>query len=258
MISQSLKEIGLSETEVDVYLALLKTSGAQPASIVANKTRMNRTTAYKTLLQLAKRGLVAKTLKYGIISFYADEPEEKLKNLIESKQDKLQEANRKIFEELPALMMKDANYDRLPKVRYYEGVEGIKQIYEMILKVGQDYYRYGDITKIYGMLGEFTDEYIHKRNKLKIKAHAIMPYNKKGGQKLMERDKSELRESLYLPEELFPIEGEIRIFGDKVAILSLRKESPIGVVIESEVIAKMFKSIFMLTWENRNEQAFKI
>jgi hypothetical protein len=51
-IEQVLKDLGLQDKESEVYLALLKTPGVQPASVIAKKTDLNRTTVYKTLIRL--------------------------------------------------------------------------------------------------------------------------------------------------------------------------------------------------------------
>lgn len=256
-LKQALEKIGLSKIEVETYLTLLKTAGAQPASILANRMRINRTTTYKALINLSKLGLATKTMKHGIICFFAEDPEDTLKALVEEKKEVLKEVNTTILEALPSLIVGEEGSPHLPKIRYYEGIEGIKQIYEAILKEGVDYYRYGDITKIYGTLGDFTDDYIKRRNKMGITAHAIMPYHKRS-EELYKKDKEELRKALYIPHDLFPIEGEVRIFGNKVAILSLKKDSPIGVIIDSEIVARMFKSIFMLTWQDYAKKTFKI
>ncbi|MFH1410391.1 MAG: helix-turn-helix domain-containing protein, partial [Patescibacteria group bacterium] len=69
-LKQALEEIGLSKIEVEAYLTLLKTAGAQPASILANRMGINRTTAYKALINLSKLGLATKTMKHGIICFF--------------------------------------------------------------------------------------------------------------------------------------------------------------------------------------------
>ena len=256
-LKQALQEMGLSKIEADTYLTLVKVAGAQPASVIANRMDSNRTTAYKALVSLCKFGLATKTMKHGIICFFAEAPEETLKNLVEDKKKSLDDVNSAILEALPSLTIGEANSPHLPKIRYYEGLEGLKQIYECVLKEGVDYYRYGDITKIYGTLGEFTDDFIQRRNKLGITAHAIMPYHKRN-EDLYKKDKEELRKALYIPYDLFPIEGEVRIFGNSVAILSLKEDSPIGVIIESDIVARMFKAIFMLTWRDYTKKTFKL
>lgn len=255
-INQVLFSLGLMDKEPDVYLALLKTPGAQPASVIANRANLNRTTVYKILVKLVKMGLVTKTQRHGITCFFAEDPENRLKLLIEDRQKQLSEMNQAMLEALPLLTLGEEERDSLPKIRYYEGIEGIKQIYEAVLKEGEDVYRYGDITKIYEALGIYTDEYIKKRNELGITTHAIMPLHE-SERKQVKKHAREHREVLYIPNKLFPIEGEVRVFGNKVGIISLRKDSPIGVIIESETIAKMFLSIFMLTWKNYGSKAVR-
>ncbi len=255
-IDQVLTNLGLQDKEPDIYLTLLKTPGAQPASVIANRASLNRTTTYKTLVKLVNKGLVTKTQRHGATCFFAEDPENRLKVLIDERQRQLGEMNQAMLETLPLLTMNDEDADSLPRVRYYEGIEGIKQIYEAVLKTEKDVYRYGDITKIYEALGIYTDEYIKKRNEMGITTHAIMPLYEDGRDKPKKNSK-ERREVLYIPQKLFPIDGEVRIFGNKVAIISLRKESPIGVILESETIAKMFLSIFMLTWKNYGGKAVK-
>jgi len=257
-LKQALIEIGISPIEVDTYLTLLKTAGAQPASVLANRMDINRTTAYKALVNLSKQGLATKTMKHGIICFFAEDPEDSLKALVEERQDILKNVNSTILEALPSLIVGEEGNPHLPKIRYYEGIDGLKQIYEAVLKEGVDYYRYGDLTKIYGTLGDFTDEFIKKRKKLGITANAIMPYHKKNEEIYKRQNKDDKRKVLYIPHDLFPIEGEVRIFGNKVAILSLKKDSPIGVIVESEIVARMFKSIFMLTWKDYTKKTFKL
>ena len=68
-LKQALEEIGLSKIEAETYLTLLKTAGAQPASVLGNRMSINRTTAYKALINLSKLGLATKTMKHGIICF---------------------------------------------------------------------------------------------------------------------------------------------------------------------------------------------
>ena len=58
MFEQFLEEIGLSEKEAKIYLALLQVDSAL-ISDLAEKTKINRTTVYPVLESLAKKGLVS-------------------------------------------------------------------------------------------------------------------------------------------------------------------------------------------------------
>lgn len=253
--TQVFYRLGFFHKEPEIYITLLKLPGAQPASVIARKLNMNRTTVYKSLMSLSKKGLVTKTKRHGITCFFAENPESSLKQLIEGKKKQLEEINQTILDALPLMMRGSQDIQAvIPKIRYYEGIEGIKMIYEHILEEGKDVYRYGDITKIYEALGYFTDDYIKKRIEKGLTTYAIEPYAGTEAEAALKKHAKEHRKVLFIPHKKFPIEGEIRIFGHHVAIISLHKESPIGVIIESQTIAKMFYSIFMLTWEEHGQK----
>jgi len=42
----------------------------------------------------------------------------------------------------------------------------------------------------------------------------------------------------------------MQIYGDKIAILTLRKDEPIGVIIENKDIVETQKSLFNVLWNN--------
>ncbi len=247
--SQVLTQVGLKDKEPEIYLALLKFQTPQPASSIANHLSMNRSTVYKSLLRMAKVGLVTKTKKADITTFLAEDPEIKIQSMLNKQLNTIESMSTVITEAIPLLVSSQFSSE-VPKVRYYEGVDGVKEVYGLFLKENKDIYRYGDITKIYETLGNFTDEYIKARNKKKITTHAIMPL-RKGDSRQMKKHNAENRKVMFLSEDQFKIDGEVRIFGNKVAIMSLKKTSPIAVVIESETISKMFFSIFQLTWSQK-------
>jgi len=68
-IDQVLLALGLIDREPDVYLALLRTPGAQPASVIATRANLNRTTVYKILIKLVKKGLVTKPSAMALPAF---------------------------------------------------------------------------------------------------------------------------------------------------------------------------------------------
>lgn len=61
------------------------------------------------------------------------------------------------------------------------------------------------------------------------------------------RDKEELRESVFLSKAKLPLHGEMNIYDDKIAILSY--ENPVGVIVQNQAIADMQRSILNLSYE---------
>ena len=77
-----LQQLGLSESEVEVYLAMLQ--GLISAREIIKMTRQKRPTVYYALSCLEKRGLISKTGKEGARRF-ALEPLERLQTIAEGK-----------------------------------------------------------------------------------------------------------------------------------------------------------------------------
>ena len=61
MIETSLKQLGLSDKEIAVYLEILKRGKVLPAE-VAKLTGLNRSTVYSVAVELKKRGIIAEDL----------------------------------------------------------------------------------------------------------------------------------------------------------------------------------------------------
>lgn len=58
MLEKYLQEIGLSEKEAQIYLALLQVDNDSIQGL-SNRTKINRTTLYPVLESLSKKGLVS-------------------------------------------------------------------------------------------------------------------------------------------------------------------------------------------------------
>ena len=266
-IEQIFMELGLQDKEPDVYLALLKTPGAQPASIIANRANLNRTTVYKSLIKLAKKGLVTKTQRQGITCFFAEDPDKSLENLMKKKRTHLDIVNQNLMGILPEIQNIQQQELKKPKMRYYEGYEGIKHIYEDTLVVGETIYAFADFyddttsttdettdafTDSHNLLKKLINwldkEYLPRRIDKKIFAYVLTPKNP-NTIKYRAKDKKTLKETRFIPKNNFPIETEINIYGKNVAFYSNKADDLFSVIIENPTIANSLKSIFNLCWQ---------
>ncbi|MBN1326036.1 hypothetical protein JW977_03610 [Candidatus Falkowbacteria bacterium] len=239
-IKESLEQIDITGKKADIYLACLEMGGAT-AYAIAKKVSQKRPTVYDILNQLLNEGLVYKSLKRGKMYFFPSDPARLLKKAKER-----QENIEAILPELQNLY----NAPRFkPTIRYFEGKEGIKQMYDDSLKS----LRKGD--EILGFVGEgilqylpkYADEYITERITKGIRFRGI--YKKELGiMEYMEKNVEQLREVRLLNPKDFPVNNETNIYGNKVAFASYGKEM-FGIIIESEEISKSQKAIFELAWK---------
>ena len=232
------KILGLNEKEADVYMSALELGEATGFQIY-KKTKLKKPTVYYILDGLQKRGLVVLSRKAKKKYYIAENPV-KIKDDIEKKL--------KSFEAvLPQLLSLYNLKATKPKLRYYEGREGLKEVYNDTLKYKGEIKAFAS-DGIISVLGEdFTIEYVKRRVKKNIPIKAIVPNSEGFKRNFIERNFEQLRLlKLIDPKEYsFPI--EVNIYGNnRVALMSFRDE--LGIIIESDEINRMMKMLFMFFW----------
>jgi len=248
-IQSLLKDIGLTDNETNVYLKSF-TYGAQPASIIAKRSNLNRATTYSVLKTLSKKGLITQSSKPEGTYYSAKEPEaiinylDERKNNLENKKELLLSH----IEDLKSVKKIDVSK---PKVTFYEGFSGIKQIHsDILLTVSEDtILEFIPENMIAGELDEFImQDFSKQRIERKIFAKIIAPASSTG-YKIHKEDKNTLRETRLVPQESCDFDSEITIYKDKVALISYKQEEIFGIIIESPSISKTLRKIFFLSWD---------
>ncbi len=243
-IKETLEQIGIDGKKADVYLACLEMGGAT-AYLLAKKVGLKRPTVYDIVNQLMKDGLVHKSIKGNIKYFFPADPEILLK--------KLKRKEKNINEIMPALQNLYNSPKVKPFIRYFEGEEGIKEMYEDSLKslkkgdeilayVGEDVLKY---------LPAHADDYVQRRVEKGIRLRGIYKKNE-DIEKYMPKNKKQLREAKILDEKNFPLKNETNIYANKVAIASYGTEM-FGMIIESAEIAHSQKAVFELAWKGAKQ-----
>ena len=238
IITNLLSELGLDDKSAAIYLATLELGG-KPASVIAKKAGIERVNAYYILDQLVHKGLMYTAKSQRATVFVASSPR-KLEALAEARLREIQKA-------LPELLSIENSSSAKPRVRFYEGIEGIKQLFEETLDVpmGTETLAYSSAQDIHGYLKEYVPFYLDRRVKGKISQRAIAEYSP-AALEHQRHDTQELRETVLVDSGRFPFKNEINIFGDKVMIASYR--DMMGVIIESKEIADTQRSVFELAW----------
>jgi len=236
-MEQELKEFGLTDKEIKVYIACLKL-GTALVQDIAKKAGTYRTYTYEILKSLKEKGLVSYVIKSGKQYFEVAEPE-KLLNILKEKEQKIQ----KLMPQLETLYKSAVEK---PKIEIYEGKQGIKTVIDDLIKTGKDILVYGSTKKQLSLLHFYFPNYIRRRIKAKIKIKVLTEHSKET-EELRKKDKKELRETRFWPKGIDP-PTTTNIYGNKVAILSLEKEL-LGIIIESENIAKTQRIVFDLLWK---------
>ena len=239
MIEEILKEIGLNEKEIQVYLVILE-KGICKVEKILERVQIPRTTIYGILDSLIKKGFVSCTYQGKIKHFQTAEPKEILK----IEEEKL----RKLKEVIPELEKRKTSVGEKPNIEMYSGKKGIQVIYEKILEEKKEISGYGN-TELFDKLLEFyAPNYISRRKKQKM-FFSLITNKTKESEEMKKKDKEELRKTKFI-QEMGNLKIGTYIFGENIAFIVFSKQEPFGVLIKNKDIADAQREIFNLIQKN--------
>lgn len=238
-----LKQLGLSDKEIKVYLKLL---AAGPVSVrtLATLAGINRGTTYDILKSLQKLGLVSYYHKATKQYFLAEDPS-KLLAATEEKIRSLNEIKESIKELIPELKSLQASSKSKPVVKYYESYQGVKTILTDVLETvaqaaEKQYYVFSSSSLrpyLYKAFPRFTSQRIKKG--IKVEAVAVGS----GG------EEAKLSARKWLTQK----EGSptyILIYAGKVAMISVNQnKEPLGLIIEDQALYQTQLQLFQFIWQ---------
>lgn len=245
MLENILKSIGLNENEALVYIALLGL-GEAGAGMVSEKTSLKRGTVYNTLRSLIQHGLIEEIAKNDKTFFRSKHPSE-LKNLIKAQEEKLAMAHKTLDGVLQELLSRYNLSFNKPSVQFFEGENGLREIYNDIVKQGK---RLSLVRATYDetysrrFMDWVSRVHVKQRVENNIDTYTISPDDPQANRdKVLDARRRVHRQ--WVSKNLYNAPVEINIYGDKVAFLSFGKEI-IGFVIQSPQIGQAMQQLFDL------------
>jgi HTH-type transcriptional regulator, sugar sensing transcriptional regulator len=242
--TQTLELLGLTEKDLNVYVALLRL-GTAPLRRTAEEAGYNRGTTYDALKRLLSAGMVsyvdAKSHRY----FTAEDPQT-LRGLATRKEVAIQEAQEKIRTLLPAFHALADSAKYRTAVRYYEGSSGVHDILTDVLatcdKLPGKTYRIYSSAKLRELIADAWPTFTATRVKRNIfvKAISLGPGGTVNGLDQRRWLSKSMSSSAY-----------IFIYGKKTAYVSADKSGKLfGAVIDDENVTSTQIMIFDALWES--------
>src|SRR3989338_2020630 len=209
MNTQILKQVGLTDTEIKVYLALLSV-GSTSAGHLVEETGVYRKNLYDALNKLIEKGLVTYVIENKIKFFQAKSPDNLITYLDEQK-SKVDEKKEEIEKLIPELKSKFTSPTPEIEAEIYRGIEGIKTILKECLNHKEVLF-IGATGDVQDRLPYFWPQYNKKREKLKCKWKLLLVHESRN----KNITKSKYYEYKILPKILSGL-NVIYIYGDSVA-----------------------------------------
>ncbi|MEK6755332.1 MAG: helix-turn-helix domain-containing protein [Bacteroidota bacterium] len=238
-LQKTLLQLGLSENEAAVYLAALALG---PSSILSlsRSSGVKRTTVYSVLLTLQKKGLIIREVR-SWKTLYAAERPEKLETIIDARKQDLTRA-------LPDLSALYNLHGEDGSIRFYDGIEAVKSVYEALLKdvrAHEDYLIVSDMAQWLALDQEFFLDFVARRAKLPINIRMLtLPTEVGKKYKIKERQYNNIVR--FLPEST-KLTTNLVIIPKRVVIHQL-VEPVFAMTIENPSIIRLHREQFEIMW----------
>ncbi len=249
MLGDILKALSLSKQESDIFMQLARLDSA-PASRIAQKTRLKRTTCYQLLEDLVKRNIIKRSIKYGVRYYTAATPSE-LVVILDKRSEPLLAAKSQLAKNISEIEKFYHGGAQNTAISFYEGYDEIKLIYDKILaQDDSDIYsilRKMDTTN--HPLSEYWKKYLKERLAKRKKSYSIVPADQQA-ETYLKSSRVEKRMAVKVDPDDIEIYGDLKVCGRLVGLVSQHEGRIFGITIEDEKIAKMFKGMIKTLWKH--------
>lgn len=238
---------GLTDNESRVYQILLENEKLSVGDLI-KITSFKRGNLYNILYSLTSKNLIEEFIYRKKKYFRALNPQ-KLRDYIGNKRNKLRQVASEIDKILPNLIKNFQLSSQKPGVYYYDGIEGIKNIYVRILKEKKDLRVFvSEFERKNPEINKILNDQIIKQNKTGIKVKGISAH------KYKKKDLIFLHQNNSYPRIVnnLKLDSEILVFGNNVSITTFKKDYFTTLIINDQ-IAQTIKCIFDVMYEKAQE-----
>jgi len=247
-MEKQLQELGFSSKEVKVYLALLELGQAQITPL-ARKAQINRTTTYDIVSSLMREGLIHRVLDTKKETYKAHQPQ-RIPQIIEKRIADLEDRQKKAQRMVAQLQLLANKAPGKPRVSIFEGIDGIKEMYEDTLLSPEPIVSFSSTESLESFDQKYLHDYYRRRAKKKVFIRAIIN-DVKSAHEYQALDKKLYRSLRIVPLEMMDIGPEVYVYENKTSFFSLKERY--GVLIESADIANSLKKLYELAWHRAGE-----
>jgi HTH-type transcriptional regulator, sugar sensing transcriptional regulator len=247
METKALQNIGLSDGEIRVYLALIKL-GPSTTGPITNKSRVSNSKIYHILEKLLQKGIISYVIKEKTRYYQAEDPE-KIKIYVNKKEKEFQEQKKEIEKLIPQLKLHQQTEKTKSETQIYKGFRGIQTIADKMyatLKKGDTFYNLGVPSRQEDKYHNYWDEDHEKRIKLGIKCQMLFNYNTPK-KILKNRNSYKDCDARYMTLKI-ETPSWILIYKNTTVIV-LQSDEPTAIEIQNKEITQSFKQYFEAFWK---------
>ncbi|MBI5391362.1 BlaI/MecI/CopY family transcriptional regulator [Candidatus Woesearchaeota archaeon] len=234
-----LEDIGLTNAEIKVYLALLEI-GSSTAGPIIEKSQLQSSVVHMTLNKLVEKGLLS-FVKEGQRKHYQAANPQHITDYLDEKKKRFEQI-------LPELMLKQELAKQKSEVIAFKGIKGIKELLLELLEAGgSEHHTFGSSSVSLMINDAWWVNYHKKRAEKGITAKLLFNASLVSWKAESKYPKSEVR---YTKAGFEPLTETI-IRNDKIGII-IWTEKPMGTLIHSKEAADSYEQFFQMLWGRAN------
>ena len=233
-----LKTLGLGQMQTQVYLAALEL-GEATMQTLARKSGVNRSTIYTFIDDLKDRGYILETQKNKRRIYSAVHPE----HLVGMQKTRLTE----LQNILPELLAIRNTSPSKPRVTFYEGIQGLEEVYADMLREKKEIVAYEDLSNLKPEVRDRIFAWFPKERARRDILIKTISRDNPFTREFTKHNRGLLRETKFItsPE----LKTDINIYGDKVALIDLQSKPPFAVLIENRNLAETMRATWRQLWD---------
>jgi len=237
MDTQILEDLGFTNAEIKIYLALLELGKSSVGPII-EKSGLQSSVVHTTIHKLVNKGFVS-FIKEGQRNHYSAANPKHISNYIDDK--------KKEFEELlPFLLSKQDKATKKSEVTTYLGIKGVRELlYELLEAGGKEHHTLGSSIDSVMMGDAFWSNYHKRRIDKGIKAKLLFNESLKTWTL---KNKYPNAEYKFTKSGFEPLTETI-IRNDKVGII-IWVTPPLGILIHNKVAAESYDKFWKIIWDS--------
>lgn len=253
-VKQNLKNLGISNEEINIYLSLLE-RGASTTTQIAKNASIPKTTVYRLVEEMLAKNLVDKVMGARGMIIEASDPEQ-ISLLLRKKEEKILALKKSIPGVIDELKSLQSSPRHITQVRYYEGKKGVQQLIWNTLRSKETLRSFGYRSLKEAVGVEFLVRWWDESG-LRGQSHRMLANPEtykfkdaadKGAKvKFAPKTKGFFRRRYFTEKEL-PILTETFIYDDIFAIIQWKDDDVCGIEICNQTIADQEKFVFDKLW----------
>ena len=242
------KQLGMTAKHAKIYGALLRQRASTPL-LLARETGVNRSSIYRYLSELQKNGLVDEVLEENTTRYRAS-PIENLELVVTKEESRVELLKRSVPVLINELKKYGEEQAERSEVRYYRGVDGLRQMLWKMIRSGKDYCGLG-YQNWNSSVGKNFAERLRKMH-IETGAMSREILNEIDDNYEYTREKEGYKKTYdhrAIDKRVLEIKHDTYVYGDIFAYYYHYDGEYFGVEIHNAEIARTEKQMFELLWK---------